>query len=68
MKVIAFDKDKLKLVGKAINPHSYTIISKQIGNITLYELVFCLTTYPALRSQLLAELAKHNWGFLKVEL
>ena len=68
MKVIAFDKDKLEVVGEAINPYSYSIIPKQIDNLMIYELYFWLTANPALRSQLLSELAKHSWSFLKVEL
>lgn len=68
MKVIAFDKDQLEVVGEAIDPYSYSIIPKQINNFIIYELYFCLTVSPALRSQLLSELAKHSWSFLKVEL
>lgn len=68
MKVIAFDKGQLEAVGEAINPYSYSIIAKQIGNLTIYELHFWLMANPAVRSHLLSELAKHSWSFLKVEL
>lgn len=68
MKVIAFDKDQLEVVGEAINPYSYSIIPKQIDNLMIYELYFWLNASPALRSQLLSELAKHSWSFLRVEL
>lgn len=68
MKITAFDKDQLEVVGEAINPCSYSILQRQIGDLTIYELHFWLTANPAVRSQLLSELAKHNWSFLKVEL
>lgn len=68
MKITAFNKDQLEAVGNAINP-SYTINEKQFSSsMIVYELVFCLTSHPALRSRLLVELAKHSWSYLKVEL
>jgi|SanBayMetagenome_1026888.scaffolds.fasta_scaffold04661_2 hypothetical protein len=68
MKIAAFDKNQLEAVANAINP-SYTINEKRFSaSIVVYELVFCITSSHTLRSRLLAELAKHSWSYLKVEL
>jgi hypothetical protein len=67
VRITAFDKDQLEVVGDAINPN-YEITERKIDDLTLYEMTFCLTTHAALKRQLLAELAKHDWNYLKVEI